>query len=60
MEIGGLVPPKSAEAKRICEQDIKRGDWPPSVQDRQTVERGVFDDEDTGRGIHADQDGSGS
>lgn len=44
MEIGGLVPPKSAEAKRICEQDINEV-LAAFVQDRQTVERGVFDDE---------------
>lgn len=44
MEIGGLVAPKSAEAKRICEQDINEV-LAAFVQDRQTVERGVFDDE---------------
>lgn len=44
LEIGGLVPPKSAEAKRICEQDINEV-LTSFVQDRQTVERGVFDDE---------------
>lgn len=44
MEIAGLVPPKSAEAKRICEQDINEV-LAAFVQDRQTVEKGVFDDE---------------
>jgi hypothetical protein len=44
MEIGGLVTPKSAEAKRICEQDINEV-LAAFVQDRETVERGVFDDE---------------
>lgn len=44
MEIGGLVAPKTAEAKRICEQDINEV-LAAFVQDRQTVERGVFDDE---------------
>ncbi|MAM25485.1 MAG: DEAD/DEAH box helicase [Rhodobacteraceae bacterium] len=44
MEIAGLVPPKSTEAKRICEQDINEV-LAAFVQDRQTVEKGVFDDE---------------
>jgi hypothetical protein len=44
MEIGGLVTPKSPEAKRICEQDINEV-LAAFVQDRQTVERGVFDEE---------------
>jgi len=44
MEIGGLVSPKSPEAKRICEQDINEV-LAAFVQDRQTVERGVFDDD---------------
>ena len=44
MEIGGLVPPKSDEAKRICEQDINEV-LAAFVQDRQTIERGVFDEE---------------
>src|SRR6056297_858236 len=44
MEIAGLVPPKSAEAKRICEQDINEV-LAAFVQDRQIVEKGVFDEE---------------
>lgn len=44
MEISGLVPAKSAEAKRICEQDINEV-LAAFVQDRQTVEKGVFDEE---------------
>ena len=44
MEIGGLVEPKSAEAKRICEQDTNEV-ITAFVQDRPTVERGVFDEE---------------
>ena len=44
MEVGGLVPPKSAEAKRICEQDINEV-ITAFVQDRPAVERGVFDEE---------------
>ena len=44
MEIGGLVTPKSDEAKRICEQDINEV-LAAFVQDRPTLERGVFDDE---------------
>lgn len=44
MEIGGLVEPKSAEAKRICEQDVNEV-LAAFVQDRQIVERGVFDEE---------------
>ena len=44
MEIGGLVEPKSVEANRICEQDINEV-ITAFVQDRQTVERGVFDEE---------------
>ncbi|MFY0733723.1 DEAD/DEAH box helicase [Aurantimonas sp. NFXS3] len=44
LEIGGLVEPKSTEARRICEQDINEV-LAAFVQDRQTVERGLFDDE---------------
>ncbi|TDH35061.1 DEAD/DEAH box helicase [Pseudohoeflea suaedae] len=43
-EIGGLVEPKSAEAKRICQEDINEV-LTAFVQDRTTVERGVFDEE---------------
>ena len=44
MEIGGLVEPRNAEAKRICEEDIHEV-LAAFVQDRQAVERGVFDEE---------------
>jgi hypothetical protein len=44
IEIGGLVTPKSPEATRICEQDINEL-ITAFVQDKQTVERGVFDEE---------------
>ncbi|MEN3793930.1 DEAD/DEAH box helicase [Fulvimarina sp. MAC3] len=44
LEIGGLVEPKSQEARRICEQDINEV-LAAFVQDRTTVERGVFDEE---------------
>ena len=44
IEIGGLVPPKSAEAKRICEQDLNEV-ITAFVQDKPAVERGVFDEE---------------
>lgn len=46
MEIGGLVQPKSAEAKRICKEDINEV-ITAIVQDRPTIERGVFDEETT-------------
>nr|WP_319383511.1 DEAD/DEAH box helicase [uncultured Roseibium sp.] len=46
MEIAGLAQPKSPEAKRICEQDINEV-ITAVVQDRPTVERGLFDDETT-------------
>ncbi|HUG60601.1 MAG TPA: DEAD/DEAH box helicase, partial [Methylomirabilota bacterium] len=44
MEIGGLVTPRSEEAKRICEQDINEV-LAAFVQDREVLERGVFDEE---------------
>lgn len=44
LEIGGLVSPKTEEGKRICEQDINEV-LASFVQDRQTIERGVFDEE---------------
>lgn len=44
IEIGGLVEPKSPEAKRVCEQDLNEL-VAAFVQDRQAVERGVFDEE---------------
>jgi len=43
LEIKGLVEPKSQEAKRICEQDLNEV-VAAFVQDKQTVERGMFDE----------------
>jgi hypothetical protein len=44
MEVNGLVAPKTAEAKRICAQDINEV-ITAFVQDKPAVERGIFDDE---------------
>jgi hypothetical protein len=44
VEIKGLVEPKTAGAKRICEEDLNEL-VATFVQDRQTVERGLFDEE---------------
>ena len=44
IEIKGLAEPKSPEAKRICKEDINEV-ITAVVQDPQTVERGIFDDE---------------
>jgi hypothetical protein len=44
MEINGLVTPKTAEAKRICAQDLNEV-ITAFVQDKSAVERGIFDDE---------------
>ena len=44
IEIKGLAEPKSAEAQRICKEDINEV-ITAVVQDTQTVERGMFDDE---------------
>ena len=44
MEIKGLVPPKSEEAKRICKEDITEV-ITAFVQDKATVERGTLDPE---------------
>lgn len=44
MEVNGLVTPKTAEAKRICAQDINEV-ITAFVQDKPAVERGIFDDE---------------
>ena len=43
-EIKGLVEPKSHEAARICQQDLNEV-IAAFVQDKPTIERGLFDDE---------------
>jgi superfamily II DNA or RNA helicase len=44
IEIKGLVEPKSKEAKRICEEDLNEV-ITAFVQDKTTIERGLFDEE---------------
>lgn len=44
IEIKGLAEPKSAEAQRICKEDINEV-ITAVVQDSETVERGMFDEE---------------
>ena len=44
IEIKGLVTPRSEEAQRICQQDLTEV-IATFVQDRSTVERGMFDKE---------------
>ena len=44
IEIKGLAQPKSDEAQRICEEDINEV-ITAVVQDSETVERGMFDEE---------------
>ncbi len=44
IEIKGLVEPKSKEAKRICQEDLNEV-ITAFVQDKTTIERGLFDDE---------------
>ncbi len=44
IEIKGLVEPKSKEARRICQQDLNEV-ITAFVQDKTTVERGLFDEE---------------
>ncbi len=44
IEIKGLVAPKSEEAQRICEQDLNEV-IAAFVQDKTTIERGLFDPE---------------
>lgn len=44
IEIKGLVEPKSADAKRICQEDLNEV-IAAFVQDKTTLERGMFDDE---------------
>ncbi len=44
IEIKGLATPKSKEAQRICQQDLNEV-IATFVQDRSTIERGIFDTE---------------
>jgi hypothetical protein len=44
IEIKGLTEPKSAEAERICQEDLNEV-IAAFVQDKPTVERGMFDEE---------------
>ena len=44
MEINGLVEPKSEQAQRICQDDLNEV-ITAFVQDKDTVERGLFDEE---------------
>lgn len=44
VEINGLVEPKSPEASRICHEDLNEV-IATFVQDRKTIERGLFDEE---------------
>ncbi len=44
MEIKGLVEPKSEQAQRICQDDLNEV-ITAFVQDKNTVERGLFDEE---------------
>jgi DEAD/DEAH box helicase/Pseudomurein-binding repeat len=44
IEIKGLVEPKSKEAKRICQEDLNEV-ITAFVQDKATIERGLFDEE---------------
>ena len=44
IEIKGLVEPKSKEAKRICQEDLNEV-ITAFVQDKTTIERGLFDEE---------------
>jgi superfamily II DNA or RNA helicase len=44
IEINGLVEPKSKEAERICKEDLNEV-ITSFVQDKSTIERGMFDEE---------------
>lgn len=44
LEINGLAEPKSPEAERICSEDLTEL-VTAFVQDKQTIERGMFDEE---------------
>jgi hypothetical protein len=50
IEIKGLVEPKSKEAARICSQDLNEV-ITAFVQDKPTMERGLFDRENWCRRI---------
>lgn len=47
IEIRGLVTPKSEEAQRICQEDLNEV-IAAFVQDKNTIERGLFDGEHAG------------
>ncbi|NOX73529.1 MAG: DEAD/DEAH box helicase [Alphaproteobacteria bacterium] len=47
IEIKGLVEPKSVEAERICQEDLNEV-ITAFVQDKQTLERGLFDGDHAG------------
>ena len=47
IEIKGLAEPKSKEAKRICDEDLNEV-ITAFVQDKQTLERGLFDGDHAG------------
>ena len=44
MEIKGLAEPKSPEAQRICREDLADL-YTPFIQNKPTIERGLFDEE---------------
>ena len=44
LEINGLTEPKSEQAKRICQEDLNEV-ITAFVQDKEAVERGLFDEE---------------
>jgi len=44
IEIKGLIEPKSKEAQRICKEDLNEV-ITAVVQDKQSIERGIFDEE---------------
>ncbi|MEQ9219299.1 MAG: DEAD/DEAH box helicase [Cyclobacteriaceae bacterium] len=46
IEIKGLTEPKSEDAQRICKEDLNEV-IAAFVQDKQTIERGLFDKEET-------------
>jgi hypothetical protein len=54
IEIKGLVEPKSKEAERICQEDINEV-ITAFVQDKQTLERGLFDGEKAGGELVAEE-----
>lgn len=54
IEIKGLVEPKSKEAERICQEDINEV-ITAFVQDKQSLERGLFDGEKAGGELVAEE-----